>query len=278
MQQIANKPLKELPLLEELLFYRYGYNLYEAILPMNIATNESRDNNQDFFSDCGETSLRNFFNALLFNAETRQFNTSILNNLGADEKLVAFYKKYQTADYIHTQQARDDWASVVSGLPEVNYNRENKYEISDHNSGSKNMLKVIANLIPGINSFKTLSEKLAQDPIGIEMAVNGEPSDDSCVLSFDIKKPGNAPFTIDWKFERENFIVIYPSFPKVNYQYICEKLFDELIQGKFTGTLWHNFMLCVAFNGPTTKYWPLLTQKMIELVPLFELYWPNATL
>ena len=183
-QEIIQTAPTQLPALEELLFYRYGYNLYEAPLPWPVQMTGDpfhNYNKKEDFPDCGETALRNFFNALLYNPITQTFDTEILKKLDAVKPLIDFYTLYKTAEKISTQQAHTDWIHVVSGLPNVEYNGEGGYgfegktQISSHTSGSKNMLKVIENLLPGIDSFDALAHKLA--PLAISLQARGEPSD-----------------------------------------------------------------------------------------------------
>jgi hypothetical protein len=67
LNTLLTNPITQLPPLEELIFYYYGYKLYMAQLPEPIFTSVGiKSICQEVFSDCGETALRNFLNALLY--------------------------------------------------------------------------------------------------------------------------------------------------------------------------------------------------------------------
>ncbi|MCB9492940.1 MAG: ankyrin repeat domain-containing protein [Epsilonproteobacteria bacterium] len=103
------------------------------------------------FADCGETSLRNFFNLLFFNDKTQKFDQEKIDKLEKegfviDEKIKVFYKSFPDCARGTTPQARNEWAKITSDINGVVYNNKN-CEISSRNGGMKNMCRVLRHLI-----------------------------------------------------------------------------------------------------------------------------------
>ncbi len=205
-----------------LMFARYGYDLYEKALPDVVPMRDQvKSICEKKFPDCGETSLRNFFNALLYNPLAGQFDTEILEKLNAKSQLIEFYKKYKTPEFITSiaegKNAYNDWAVVVSGLPHVKYNIAGGCEIQP---GVSNMLAVIENLLPGVDTFEALKEKLANYNVSFDISWSSNPTQHSDKLNMakiTIQKPQQKPVTLKWQFHVIHFVVDYDTEIKASY-------------------------------------------------------------
>lgn len=119
------------------------------------------------FPDCGETSIRNFLNIVLFETLTNKFN---IDKLAKVEKsllpsLRTFYQNdlYQKVEVATLGLAHDAWAQVVSALSGVTYWTPTKQNgICEIGTGMDNMMRVINHLLFGNSpefAAKTMSEK-----------------------------------------------------------------------------------------------------------------------
>ncbi len=141
---------------EQLIFARMEEDLRSKLIPpiLSYAKAKHQSLGTGTYSDCGETSLRNFFNMIFYDPATGKFDLRVLTqwekNKAAPE-LLEFYRKYSDPSSASTQVARDDWSAVVSGRPSVHYLKPSgdpsgspQCEIS---SGVDNMMAVIDALI-----------------------------------------------------------------------------------------------------------------------------------
>ncbi|GEM_PF-2617774 len=110
------------------------------------------------YPDCGETSLRNFFN-IAFTQDGRfseDLLAAFLHRFPAPptEKLralQAFYRRFPQVSAQTTQAARDAWSDLVSGLNRAEDPLPIVYGEGGHNlkgTGVRNMLNLIAHLLP----------------------------------------------------------------------------------------------------------------------------------
>ena len=197
-----------------------GFDLCENPLPKEIgmtmnAIFTDNNNQQTSFPDCGETSLRNFLNAILYNSLTKTFDLKRLDDLyvSKDSKLYKFYEKYKTATKIHTLETHNAWANVVSDLTDVFYARIN-CEIS---AGIKNMLKVLNHLIPITTpqnpepSFEGLQEKLNLTNIRTDIQKKyTDKTNNLGKITFNFTIEKQSHFTIIWTFNSGHFQIEYP--------------------------------------------------------------------
>ncbi len=100
------------------------------------------------FADCGETSLRNFLKLIL--DHNGEYNVKVLEELGADSELLAFFTEFKTRADQENVAARDAWSNLTVGHPEVRYVKD-KYEL---NAGADNMLTLLKRLLPKLNDAK----------------------------------------------------------------------------------------------------------------------------
>jgi hypothetical protein len=224
---------------ETAVFAVRAYYMWEQTLPFIFAgttVEYKKDKNSYSFPDCGETSLRNFFDIVLKNLPEGKFDISYLLNaksvndaiplkISVSDKLVAFYKKNFSFDNVTSLQLYNDWTYVVEGLTDVHYiepknESEHFYEID---SGVNNILQVL-NVLLFANSekFKQLSKQqkldlickqLSRDNFKISWRAvddNGDPVDvnthDFLTLKFEVETDGKQVF-FEWKFEEKHFIL-----------------------------------------------------------------------
>lgn len=200
--------------LDQYLFAFEGYGLYENPLPPEVQMTyiAYRAHSGKWYTgvpDCGETSLRNVLDAFFFDSKTRQFDIPLIKSITTNQALIDFYIKYNTAEKINTIQAHNDWAIVVSELPGVQYHRDNAVEMC---AGIRNMLTVLSQLIPGVNTLDALAQKLAKSGIELKWRSDApiEGYDTSNLIEFAISRPGSDKFQIKWKFLRAHFEVFFP--------------------------------------------------------------------
>ena len=106
-----------------------------------------------FFSDCGESSLRNFINVLIKNQRTGKLDTSFLVNSGldVDDRVVDFYTRNPGLDTVKSLRVHNEWAEIVSFLnrkdKSIRYLSPNNGGYCELAAGGKNMLKVMKVLL-----------------------------------------------------------------------------------------------------------------------------------
>jgi len=110
------------------------------------------------YPDCGETSLRNFFN-IAFTHEGVFSEVRFAAFLGRFPapptaklmELQTFYRRFPRIVHQTTQAARDAWSAIVSGLNHPGDPLPIVYRNGTHNlkgAGLRNMLNLIAHLLP----------------------------------------------------------------------------------------------------------------------------------
>ena len=166
---------------ERLGYYYYSSNLSD--LPSliggqqaahkSLGINQRSDRKYNLYPDCGEASVRNFFNILFYNSETKQFQPEILTQMkerhglnpyrdiskkgkpdkvGVEKGLLAFYTRNPDSTQLASDRVRDDWSRrVISQLPGVNYIKSGGQ--CEMNAGIDNALQVLGHLL-GDESIK----------------------------------------------------------------------------------------------------------------------------
>ncbi len=71
------------------------------------------------YPDCGETSLRNFFNIALYDSKTGKFDAGVLSRLSSDHpelkvapSLQSFYQTHSDPASVSSQAVRDAWSET----------------------------------------------------------------------------------------------------------------------------------------------------------------------
>jgi len=182
-----SKLLEDVP--EDLVFHTLAYDKYDSLYPSMLGT--ATTNYQGIpFSDCGESSLRNFFNIVLSDHKKRSFNTDYLTTVfpNADKALIDFYQNSQTSyDNVSDDKLRPLWAAVVSNRASVTYRNKNICNMAssdDSNNGLSNMLV----LIGAILGDKNLSNL----------------TNDEDKLDYLFKAFRRSDFKFDWHMKKNN--------------------------------------------------------------------------
>lgn len=133
---------------ENFVFNTLGFDQYDNLFP-RMLEHETIKLNDEGFTDCGETSIRNLFNAL-FPANNRSFDTETLKKMfpHMSNELLDFYKNQQNSfDQITDDtKTRVHFAAIVSGQNDSDIIYEkNRCEIKG--AGIDNVLAVIKNLL-----------------------------------------------------------------------------------------------------------------------------------
>jgi ankyrin repeat protein len=231
---------------ERLAFYAYSHDMIDRPLPTlpgysNAAHKSLGKNEKDTkrkyhtFADCGETSLRNFFNILLYNKEEKKFDPALLKQVAeknhlqlyaapgkkTPKGLLAFYERNSDFSNVESDSVRDDWSRrVVSNLksPAVNYIKPEAAPVCEINAGVKNMLAVIENLLgdPKLKDLKKPQEKwdqicqvFSREGFQLDWTVKGgskeslTDQDTGVELQFTI----NDDPAFDWAFQAGHFFI-----------------------------------------------------------------------
>jgi hypothetical protein len=144
---------------ESLIAEFYERSKSSTLLPVMLPDGRAYHGNVSY-SDCGETSLRNFFNIILFNPETGFYDLHIIDELEAqsvDPKLhvaetIRNFYKVNFDSRISTSKQRDEWAwNVVSSHEGVHYatsipERDPQFQIKGEGS-ARNMFHLLGYLL-----------------------------------------------------------------------------------------------------------------------------------
>ena len=213
---------------EDLSFYGLGSKALGKFFPpiiSSIGDAKFKYNGKIYeFNDCGETSLRNFFDILIYNRENKKLDVSILTNLETEKNLklnsglIEFYSKpgHDTISNLEVRSYYDDWTYVVSNLPNVSYHKDAVCEI---NPGITNLLRVLNNLIFGNDEkfekirksekLDILVEKLSRKEFKINWRVKNDEKktvndkDTKITLIFTI----NEKIEFEWEFLHNHFVI-----------------------------------------------------------------------
>jgi ankyrin repeat protein len=246
---------------ERLIFNTLAYDLYDNLYPKMLGTGNATHtykgkegtDEKEGFSDCGETSLRNFFNIILSDPKKRTFQTDYLKAFpGISKKFLAFYNgnegqmkgqmegdpgvpkeepyKQNSYDKISgTEIDRSAWANVVSSLNQENQENQETDPLSikyrnqkrcNIDSGLDNMLTVIA---------KILNDK---DFTNILIEYNKETPNDknrATLVTKLFKKLSRKYFELSWKSEgqsqvltdtgKEPLVIFINGVPRFNWEF-----------------------------------------------------------
>jgi hypothetical protein len=149
-------------------YLAYSYQIWGDYLPPVIDYGNVnftlQDGGVEEFADCGETSLRNFFNIVLKNQNTQKLDASFLRDLAANRnlkvspELIEFYERNTSLSNLEASELHDQWAKVVSGLSEVGYLQPRADSVCNITGGLESVLTVFNALIFSNDSdFEELS-------------------------------------------------------------------------------------------------------------------------
>ena len=169
---------------------RKGIKLFEQQYSKTICSGKN-------YPDCGETTLRNFINILIYNEKANNFDIEILKKLKSSDNLLEYYTIFNTIELqeslstlkIFDQElnSRDAWSLIVSNLNDVNYNNScmtkddttYKYEIkvglsntTEEETNITNILQVLRYFFRKIRYFDDFEKDEYELNITIEVNLN----------------------------------------------------------------------------------------------------------
>jgi hypothetical protein len=147
-QEMATHP-------ERLVFYSMQEKMSKPIPPILSYSTAQDKTAHVSYPDCGETSLRNFFNIVLYHPETQKFNAESLTqlkaknpNLNFSPGIQGFYQTHSDPANAASKDVHDDWSEVVSRHGGVSYLKgPGAIPQCEINAGVDNMMKVVDGLI-----------------------------------------------------------------------------------------------------------------------------------
>jgi len=233
---------------ESLALNLLGYKAYEGLIPEWVAYGTARYQKMSY-PDCGETTLRNFFNIAFSSGgslsplHSDAFCARFTGPGGNVAGLRAFYRDHPTLAAQATDAARNAWSALVSNLNRPNDPLPIAYGTKDicnlKGTGLQNMLNLIAHLLPDpvLNQAWPVS-----DPDRSRLAA--EKLDRLCAL---VSRPG---FQVAWRGPEPGDERALPGpFPTLGFSIQGQRAFD-----------WHfmhrHFSLTPHFKADFRR-WPL---------------------
>ncbi|MGL5129618.1 MAG: hypothetical protein ACRC7D_16070 [Aeromonas popoffii] len=133
----------------------YDREVYGRYFPPLCITKTCRPtpDSEVSFSDCGESSLRNFINVLVKNQDTAQLDAGILkrSGLAVDPRVIAFYEKNPSLETIRSLDVHNQWAEIASSLnardSRIKYLTPGKDAYCELAAGGNNMLHMLQALL-----------------------------------------------------------------------------------------------------------------------------------
>ena len=176
------------------------------------------------WADCGATSLRNFIR--LISVEYKgggvEYNHAWLKKLGASEKVVSFFKEFNTHDSQLKQDARDKWGLITCNTKST-YRKTFGNDKCEIDAGSENMLKVVQALL-----FKNDKNGVPDSWNEVENRIKTQNN------SFKLERKrldknglGSIEFVVDKQTYKWNFHIGHFFIKRLPGEY------DELEKGKF---------------------------------------------
>ena len=189
------------------------------------------------FPDCGEVSLLNFFNQITFNKTTGRFDLSLLESQGitVHPRLKKFYEEYKFPYQMKTKQVHNDWAVVVSEIPEVIYGQGGTQQMLElgksdptnycniAGNGYTQIVKVLKFLL-GIESYTDIA-KLSHDNFNISCSLKEEEAKQYNTLVITVN---NEPY-LEWHCTVSHFSLKYFQ-PKNQNQRLPKETLQKLLQ------------------------------------------------
>ena len=191
------------------------------------------------YSDCVETTVRNFINLLCFNG--KDFDTTQLqNHFNINEYTIEYYKKYPTYDSQMVLEARDEWSRLVIYHANNNLIFKNTCKDNIGNPISHNIASGVKNKDSTKSNFFQLLQNVLSDEINIDkwkeqlsiinpLLTLGDEDD----MNNEIMKTGigeftiiyNSTFIITFIFEvGHSYIeIINKDTTKIQYDYLNDK-------------------------------------------------------
>ncbi len=217
---------------EKLVFYSHQDNLTNKslapILSYGVAKHSSLGGGG--YADCGETSLRNFLNIVVYDPISEKFNARYLaqrQDKNPDQQinpnLILFYQKHSDPAASVNQAVRDEWSETITSRHEgVNYIKPAvtpQCEISSEGSGIDNMMVVLDRLLnlPQVKKrsehLDELCKTLSRHDFELSWNLRGLPNKDQSNNLINEMKYADIEFSINgkssfiWQFKKGHFVI-----------------------------------------------------------------------
>lgn len=206
---ISNEPLCSL---SQGLFYNEVLGRFFPPLCITTTCTPKRDSTITF-SDCGESSLRNFINILIKNNDEFTLDSQYLekSNLDIDARVIKFYKDNNSILDIKKIDTHNQWAKIVSKLneidPSIKYLTPRNKSYCELAAGGQNMLKVIKILLGTDDIIKICEEVSITSNKTIECDLSQFSSDNDNIADYEnfIKITINKTYIFYWYFLKQHF-------------------------------------------------------------------------
>ena len=189
--------------------FTLGHTFFETLLPPQVHQSDTTVFGPHTFPDCGETSLLNFFAAIIYNPSNQGWNIEILERMKATPNLIDFFKAH-APNTLNTQSAHNNWAKVVSSLPGVQYSKADICDITPGPDAISNMLKVIKNLIPGITDWQGLYKICNAAGVNIALDIPENLTIENIPKVIHITLGKHETLDLTWAFSRGHFQLDFP--------------------------------------------------------------------
>lgn len=145
------------------------------------------DNHDILFPDCCITTLRNFINALLYDAQHKEFDLSLLEktSLSLHPILIDFYKQFHDIEHIQRQSVHNHWAKATNGLnihdPSMRCKTPKVNPSCELAPGADNMMKIcqilfgtsdIQHIVREFNTWRTVAIKVDTSNFRVDAALD----------------------------------------------------------------------------------------------------------
>lgn len=194
------------------LFYNEVLGRFFPPLCITTTCTPSRDSTITF-SDCGESSLRNFINILIKNNDEFILDSQYLEkaNLDIDARVIKFYKDNNSILDIKKIDTHNQWAQIVSELnkidPSIKYLSPRNKSYCELAAGGRNMLKVVKILFGTDDIVKICEEISITSNKTIECDLSQFSSDNDNIPDYEnfIKITINKKYIFYWYFLKQHF-------------------------------------------------------------------------
>ena len=206
---ISNEPFCSL---SHDLFYNEVLGRFFPPLCITTTCTPNRDSTITF-SDCGESSLRNFINILIKNNDEFILDSRYLekSNLDIDAKVIEFYKDNNSILDIKKIDTHNQWAQIVSELnkndPSIKYLSPRNKSYCELAAGGRNILKVLKILLGTDDIIKICEEISVTSNKTIECDLSHFSSDNDNIPDYEnfIKITINKTYIFYWYFLKQHF-------------------------------------------------------------------------
>lgn len=165
------------------------------------------------FSDCGESSLRNFINILIKNNDEFILDSRYLekSNLNIDARVIEFYKDNKSILDIKKIETHNQWAQIISELNKfdasIKYLSPRNKSYCELAAGGRNMLKVVKILLGTDDIVKICDEISLISDKTIECDLSHFHPDNDNIPDYEnfIKITIDKKYIFYWYFLKQHF-------------------------------------------------------------------------